>query len=81
MCEDCHDGIAILSQRNRFFRGEVADVLEVGEKPFELPLAELFDQDGQPIDAAPHATMTVLLKTDRPLKRGAILRHRRPQEP
>lgn len=81
VCEDCHDGIAILSQRNRFFRGEVADVLEVGEKPFELPLAELFDQDGQPIDAAPHATMTVLLKTDRPLKRGAILRHRRPQEP
>lgn len=80
VCEDYHDGIAILSQRNRFFRGEVADVLEIGEKPFDLPLEELFDQDGQPIEAAPHATMTVLLKTDRPLKRGAILRHRRPKD-
>lgn len=30
VCEDYHDGIAILSQRNRFFRGETADVLEVG---------------------------------------------------
>lgn len=80
VCEDYHDGIAILSQRNRFFRGETADVLEVGEKPFDLPLDELFDQDGQPIEAAPHATMTVLLKTERPLKRGAILRHRRTED-
>ena len=58
----------------------MADVLEIGEKPFDLPLEELFDQDGQPIEAAPHATMTVLLKTDRPLKRGAILRHGRPKD-
>ena len=80
VCEDYHDGIAILSQRNRFFRGETADVLEVGEKPFDLPLYELFDLDGQPIESAPHATMTVLLKTERPLKRGAILRHRRTED-
>lgn len=80
VCEDYHDGIAILSQRNRFFRGETADVLEVGEQPFDLPLDELFDQDGQPIESAPHATMTVLLKTERPLKRGAILRHRRTED-
>lgn len=80
VCEDYHDGIAILSQRNRFFRGEMADVLEVGEQPFDLPLDELFDQDGQPIESAPHATMTVLLKTERPLKRGAILRHRRTED-
>lgn len=80
VCEDYHDGIAILSQRNRFFRGETADVLEVGEQPFDLPLDELFDRDGQPIESAPHATMTVLLKTERPLKRGAILRHRRTED-
>lgn len=80
VCEDYHDGIAILSQRNRFFRRETADVLEVGEQPFDLPLDELFDQDGQPIESAPHATMTVLLKTERPLKRGAILRHRRTED-
>ena len=80
VCEDYHDGIAILSQRNRFFRGETADVLEVGEQPFDLPLDELFDQDGQPIESAPHATMPVLLKTERPLKRGAILRHRRTED-
>ena len=80
VCEDYHDGIAILSQRNRFFRGETADVLEVGEQPFDLPLDELFDQDGQPIESAPHATMTVLLKTERQLKRGALLRHRRTED-
>lgn len=77
ICEEYRDGVAVLSQRNRFFRGDTADVLEVGEEPFLLRLDELFDAEGEPIEAAPHATMTVLLKTERPLKKGAILRKKR----
>lgn len=77
VCEAYQDGVAVLSQRNRFFRGDTADVLEAGEEPFLLQLDELFDAEGEPIEAAPHATMTVLLKTERPLKKGAILRKKR----
>lgn len=77
ICEEYKDGVAVLSQRNRFFRGDTADVLEAGEEPFLLRLDELFDAEGEPIEAAPHATMTVLLKTERPLKKGAILRKKR----
>lgn len=77
ICEEYKDGVAVLSQRNRFFRGDTADVLEAGEEPFLLRLDELFDAEDEPIEAAPHATMTVLLKTERPLKKGAILRKKR----
>lgn len=77
VCEDYRDGVAVLSQRNRFFREDTADVLEAGEKPFLLPLREIYDAEWNPIEAAPHATMTVLLKTEHPLKKGAILRKKR----
>ena len=77
VCEDYKDGVAVLSQRNRFFQGDTADVLEAGEKPFLLPLDEIYDEEWNPIEAAPHATMTVFLKTDRPLAKGAILRKKR----
>jgi len=77
VCENYENGVATLSQRNRFFRGDTADVLEAGNRPFLLPLNDLYDRDWNPIDAAPHAMMTVLLKTGHPIAKGAILRKRR----
>jgi putative protease len=66
--------MAVLSQRNRFFRGDTVDVLEPGEIPFSFPLEEIFDENMEPISSAPHATMTVLARCPRPLKTGALLR-------
>jgi len=77
ICEGYEDGVARLSQRNRFFRGDVADVLEAGKPPYLLPLEELTDADGCPIESAPHATMTVFAKTSCPIAKGAILRKKR----
>ncbi len=80
VCEGYENGVAVLSQRNRFFKGDIADVLEAGKKPYLLPLDEIFDADYNPIEAAPHATMTVLLKTEIPVEKGAILRRQRKSE-
>ena len=74
VCTGWENGMAVLSQRNRFFRGDTVDVLEPGEIPFSFPLEEIFDENMEPIDSAPHATMTVLAKCPRPLKAGALLR-------
>jgi putative protease len=76
VCEGMRDGFAILSQRNRFFPGDTADVLEAGAAPYELPLEELFDADRNPLECANHAEMTVLVRADRPVARGAIFRKR-----
>lgn len=77
VCEGWENGIARLSQRNRFFRGDVVDVLEPGGIPYLLKLDELYDEEMMPIDVAPHATMKVLTKTGRPVAPGALLRKSR----
>jgi len=79
ICENWENGILKLSQRNRFFRGDVADVLEPGEQPFDICLDEIYDETMNPIESAPHATMTVFAKCERPVKPGAILRKARNQ--
>ncbi len=77
VCEGYENGIATLTQRNRFFRGDTADVLEPGRRPYLVRLDDISDAYGNPINAAPHAVMTVFLKTDRPIAKGAILRKER----
>lgn len=68
------DGLLTLSQRNRFCRGEILEVLEPGRPPFPLPVNELYDGEGRPIDAAPHPTMICRVPFSRPVVPGSILR-------
>lgn len=77
ICEDWADGMAKLSQRNRFYKGAVADVLQPMDDVFEVSLDEMYNENMEPIDVAPHATMTVYVKTDRPVKKGAYFRIKR----
>ena len=80
LCEGRQDGRVLLSQRNRFFQGDEADVLEPGKKPYTVRLDAIFDETGEPIQAAPHATMRVLWETQAPIQPGAILRRRTSRE-
>ena len=60
------------------YRGELKIILiNHGKQPFLVSLDDIMDKDGNPIESAPHAMMTVLLKTDRPIVKGAILRKER----
>lgn len=77
ICVGEENGYVRLTQRNRFFRGETVSVLEPGAEPYDLMLNEIFDDALTPIEVAPHATMTVFLKTDRKIKPGAFLRVKR----
>ena len=74
VCCGMRDGLAVLSQRNRFFRGDEAEVLEPGRPPYRLGLDGIMDGDGVPVQSANHAQMTVLLPVERPVPQGAIFR-------
>ena len=76
VCDGREGEFLLLTQKNRFFRGETADVLEPGKEPYALPLGELFDAGGAPIASAPHPAMRGLLRSDVPVAPGAILRRR-----
>lgn len=74
--EGYENGLCRLKQRNRFFKGCTADVLQPGEAPYEMVIDEMYDGHMNPIDVAPHAEMTVFIRA-RPMKPGAFLRVRR----
>ena len=77
VCLGEENGFVKLSQRNRFFRGETVSVLEPGVEPYDITLDEIYNESIEPIESAPHATMTVYLKTDRRIGKGAYLRVKR----
>lgn len=74
VCEGWSGGVAVLSQRNRFFRGDAAEVLEPGSAPRGIVLDGIADAGGEPIESAPHAEMKVLFPTRTPIAEGAVLR-------
>ena len=50
------------------------DILQPGKPSFTASLDELFNEEGEPLEVAPHAEMTVYWKTDLPVEAGAYLR-------
>ena len=74
VCEANQSGVAVLSQRNRFFCGDTADVLEPGKAPYLVKMDHIQNESGEEITSANHAMMTVLLFTDTPIAPGALLR-------
>ena len=70
------DGWLIVSQRNRFLAGEALEALEPLRPPFFLDTTGMTDQEGNLIEAAPHPTMEVRFRFDRPLVPGTFLRRK-----
>ena len=71
------NGMLKLKQRNRFFKDEIADVLHPNALQTTFPLTEIYNEYMQPIEVAPHAEMTVYVKTDVKVPKGAYLRVKR----
>ncbi|MCX7614794.1 MAG: U32 family peptidase [Clostridiales bacterium] len=75
---DCdQDGFAICTQKNRFCKGAVLELLEPFHSPKEVFVSELYDESGNLIDSAPHPQMNVKLKLPHRVLPMAILRQKR----
>jgi putative protease len=58
--ERCDDtGNAVLTQRNRFFRGDTLDLLTPGGEPVTFIAAALKNGEGTDIESAPHPMMEI----------------------
>ncbi len=74
---DENTGIATVSQRNRFFRGDEIEVLRP-KKPFFTQKIEFMQNDkGEDIDVARNAEMTVMIKLSEACPKGSMLRKKR----
>lgn len=71
----------IVDQRNRFFEGDVLEVLEPGQKPYTLTVRDLVrEADGTRTEAANKATEVYSFAVDRQVSPDAILRRKRDED-
>ena len=67
-CDD--DGFAELTQRNRFCIGDTVELLTNEAEPIAFTVTELWDENGEPIQATPHAMMKFKMRL--PVKCSAL---------
>ena len=59
--------------RNRFYEGDELEVMQAGQKPFNVTVTNLTDENGERIDNAPHPMMKFSFECNG-VHEGAILR-------
>lgn len=67
-------GLVNVVQRNRFFEGDVLEVLQPGVQPYTVTVKKLRNQNGERVDCAPNPMQLFYFESDRPIPKGAILR-------
>ena len=73
--DDCgEDGLAHVTQRNRFFVGDCLDLLTPEGEPISFILSALWDASGEPVDVAPNPMATVTLRLPIAAPQYSILR-------
>ncbi len=74
----CDNGVLYCTQRNRFFEGDILEVLEFGRPPYSIRVTDLINTEtGETIEAANHPMMKVAFKCDIAIPEGAYLRKER----
>ena len=67
-------GIALVEQRNHFRVGEELEIFQPKGAGWRQTLTDMTDEDGAPIEAAPHPQQRVYLRMAHPIEKYAILR-------
>lgn len=68
---------SVITQRNKFLKGDVLDVLCPDLPSFEVRVIRLLNERGEEVDSAPHAMERLTLTTDKAVPEGAYLRRKR----
>ncbi|NLD20322.1 MAG: U32 family peptidase [Clostridiales bacterium] len=71
---DCETGIATVEQRNKMVIGDEIEVFGPGRDFFKQKLTVLQNEDGEPIDSAPHPQQILGIKMIQPVAEKFMLR-------
>lgn len=74
---DAATGIATISQRNRFFKGDEVEIIQPMRTFFAQTIDSMTDENGNEIEVANHAEQIVKFKIAEPVVSGAMLRKKR----
>jgi putative protease len=60
--------LATIEQRNRVFKGEEVEILTPDEKSYSIVLNQMWNEEGEEIESAPHPQMIYKIRVEKPLK-------------
>ena len=76
--EDCDaEGNALLTQRNKFFRGDELELLLPGKKPLSFLADQILSEEGEELEDTRRAMMLFRLKLPKVAPKGAVVRKNR----
>lgn len=76
---DAQTKMAIVEQRNKMTVGETIEVFGPGTDFFSQRLTVLLDEEGNPIESAPHPQQILQIKMEHPVSENFMLRKRKEQ--
>ncbi|MEG1152338.1 MAG: U32 family peptidase C-terminal domain-containing protein, partial [Oscillospiraceae bacterium] len=68
------DGMLELICRNKFLKGDEVEILEPGKKPITFTIDEIFDDNGESIEASCHPMSLIKVPFDKDIVSGSIVR-------
>ncbi|MEG3006866.1 MAG: U32 family peptidase [Oscillospiraceae bacterium] len=68
------DGMLELICRNKFLKGDEVEILEPGKKPITFTIDEIFDHNGESIEASCHPMSLIRVPFDKDIVSGSIVR-------
>ena len=74
---DPETGFATVEQRNKMVLGEEIEIFGPGQDYFVQELREMYDEEGNPIDSAPHPQQILKIKMAEPVGENFMLRKKK----
>ena len=74
VCENYKDGVAEITQRNKFLAGDTLDVLPPSGISFTVIAKKLTTEFGEEVESAPHAMQRLFMEVDREIPAGSVIR-------
>ena len=74
---DAENGIATITQRNRFFKGDEIEIIQPMKPFFVQTVESMCDENGNEIEVANHAEQIVKFKTAQPVCEGAMIKKKK----
>lgn len=74
---DSETGYAIVEQRNKMSIGDEIEIFGPGTDFFAQTLTEMYDEEGNPVDSAPHPQQILRIKVEQPVAENFMFRRRK----
>jgi len=71
---DPQSGFCVIEQRNKFEVGDTVEFLRKSESNFTQVIEEMYTEDGNPLEVAPHPQQKIRLKVDSPVSKYDMMR-------